>query len=105
MLAALHASWPEFTALNQTLHIAPAPAISTPFRFVKQPSLQVKDGVEVDLAESMLDKFWSLQYMIPAGVLNGFAGPVKLMHADNPRLSMTHALHLRFGSMQVGGSC
>jgi len=65
----------------------------------------VKDGVEVDLAESILDKFWSLQYMIPAGVLNGFAGPVKLMHAENPRLSMTHAVHLRFGSMQVGGNC
>ncbi|KAL0051135.1 hypothetical protein WJX82_002517 [Trebouxia sp. C0006] len=61
---------------------------------------KVKDDVEAELAETVLDKFWSLQYMIPAGVLNGFAGPVKLIHADNPRLSMTHAVHLRFGTMQ-----
>ncbi len=107
MLASLqqYASWPDFTALDQTLHVAPAPATSTPFRFLKHLSLQVKDDVEAELAETVLDKFWSLQYMIPAGVLNGFAGPVKLIHADNPRLSMTHAVHLRFGTMQVGGSC
>lgn len=49
----------------------------------------------------MLDKFWSLQYMIPAGVLNAFAGPVDVMHASLAEQSMTHAVHLRFGSLQV----
>ena len=39
--------------------------------------------------------------MIPAGVLNGFAGPVKIMHASHADHSMTHAVHLRFGSLEV----
>lgn len=62
----------------------------------------MKNGIDTDTTESMLDKFWSLQYMIPAGVLNGFAGPVEVMHAADSRLCMTHAVHFRFGSMQVG---
>ena len=62
----------------------------------------MQDGTDIDVAEGMLDKFWSLQYIIPAGVLNGFAGTVKLLHADKSNQSMTHALHFRFQSMQVG---
>lgn len=61
---------------------------------------QVNDGIDPESAEAMLDNFWSLQYMIPAGVLNGFAGPVK-SRGSHPDLSMSHALHLRFGSMEV----
>ena len=61
---------------------------------------QVNDDIDSESAEAMLDNFWSLQYMIPAGVLNGFAGPVK-WRESHPDLSMSHALHLRFGSMEV----
>ena len=52
----------------------------------------------------MLDDFWSLQYMIPAGVLNGFAGSLKPVHEVTAQTGngMTHALHFRFQSMQVG---
>ena len=61
----------------------------------------MKAGISNDDAEAMLDKFWSLQYMIPTGVLNGFAGPVEVMHASLAEQNMTHAVHLRFGSLQV----
>ena len=51
----------------------------------------------------MLDDFWSLQYMIPAGVLNGFAGALQPMQGgtSDHSTTFTHALHLRFQSMQV----
>ena len=64
-------------------------------------AVQVKDDISSENAEAMLDTFWSLQYMIPAGVLNGFAGCVVTMHAAHAKHTMTHALHLRFGSIEV----
>ena len=63
--------------------------------------MQAKPDIHDDNAEAVLDTFWSLQYIIPAGVINGFAGPVKTMHANHANHSMTHAVHLRFGSLEV----
>lgn len=63
--------------------------------------MQAKPDVHNDNAEAILDKFWSLQYIIPAGVISAFAGPVKTMHANNAHHSMTHAVHLRFGFLEV----
>lgn len=63
--------------------------------------MQAKPNIHNDNAEAILDNFWSLQYMIPAGVINGFAGPLKTMHANHTEHSMTHAVHLRFASLEV----
>lgn len=67
--------------------------------------VQAKPNIHNDNAEAILDNFWSLQYMIPAGVINGFAGPVKTMHVNHTGYSMTHAVHLRFASLEVIASC
>lgn len=67
--------------------------------------VQAKHNIHNDDAEAILDNFWSLQYMIPSGVVNGFAGPVKTWHANDTGYSMTHAVHLRFASLEVIVRC
>ena len=56
----------------------------------------------------MLDKIWSLQYMIPAGALCAFAG--RLLPGQSGGMSaFTHAAHFRFSDEKVmsvlGRSC
>ena len=64
---------------------------------------QVKDGVAEDAAQKMLDDFWSLQYLVPAGILNAFAGAMKpgIQNSHVISCDLTHALHLRFSTTQV----
>lgn len=56
-----------------------------------------------DAAQKMLDDFWSLQYLVPAGVLNAFAGGMKsgIQSSHVTSCNLTHALHLRFSTSQV----
>ena len=63
--------------------------------------MQVKPGTDEASAQKMLDDFWSLQYLIPAGVVTAFAGALKLAGATESDSKLTHAVHMRFSSMQV----
>ena len=49
-------------------------------------------------AQKMLDDFWSLQYLVPGGALNAFAG---CLRSAGPAPPLTHALHMRFSTLQV----
>lgn len=65
--------------------------------------LQVRQGIEAEDSELMLDNMWSMQYRVP-GPLCAFAGAlaterVSDVQADND--GFTHGLHIRFPSLEV----
>ncbi len=59
--------------------------------------------MDEERAQEMLDKIWSLQYMIPAGALCAFAG--RLLPGQSGQTgglsAFTHAAHFRFSGQQV----
>lgn len=66
-----------------------------------QYDVQIKPGIDEASAQKMLDDFWSLQYLIPAGVVTAFAGALRPAGVKDTDLKLTHAVHMRFSSMQV----
>lgn len=63
--------------------------------------VQVREGVAENTAQKMLDDFWSLQYLVPGGALNAFAGSLRSALLLPSSHKLTHALHLRFATCQV----
>ena len=64
---------------------------------------QVRPDLDEERAQELLDKIWSLQYMIPAGALCAFAGrllPAQSGHTGGLS-AFTHAAHFRFSGEQV----
>ena len=59
--------------------------------------------MDEERAQEMLDKIWSLQYMIPAGALCAFAG--RLLPGQSGQAgglsAFTHAAHFRFSGYKV----
>ena len=64
---------------------------------------QVRPDVDEERAQEILDKIWSLQYMIPAGALCAFAG--RLLPGQSGQAgslsAFTHAAHFRFSGEKV----